>query len=96
MTRKSKFRFLLFVAGDAQNSLEARANLTALCEAHLPDRHQIEVIDVFRDPEQALAQGILMTPTLVILVPPPSRKIVGTLSQIKPLLQALGLPAPTE
>lgn len=86
----------MFVAGDAQNSLEARANLTTLCETHLPDQHQIEVIDVFRDPEQALAQGILMTPTLVIVVPPPRRQIVGTLSQIKPLLQALGLPTPAE
>lgn len=85
------FRFRLYVAGDALNSVQAIANLTALCRAHLPDRHQIDVVDVFRDPTRALADGILMTPTLVKLAPFPARRIVGTLSQTQPVLQALGL-----
>jgi circadian clock protein KaiB len=37
--------------------------------------------------------NILMTPTLVKLAPDPVRKIVGTLSQMQPLMQALGLEA---
>jgi circadian clock protein KaiB len=87
------FKFQLYVAGDALNSVQAVANLTALCRAHLPDRHEIEVVDVFRDPTRALADGILMTPTLVKLAPSPTRRIVGTLSQTQPVLQALGLEA---
>jgi circadian clock protein KaiB len=86
------FRFRLYVAGDTQNSLLAVANLNALCRAHLPDRHGIEVVDVFRDPERALADGVLMTPTLVKLSPSPVRRIVGTLSQTQTVLLALGLP----
>jgi circadian clock protein KaiB len=85
------FQFRLYVAGDTQNSAEAVANLTALCRARLPDRHHIEVVDVFREPKRALADGILMTPTLVKLAPSPVRKIIGTLSQEQPLLVALGL-----
>ena len=87
------FKFRLYVAGDAQNSAQAVANLTAICRAHLPDRHQIEVVDVFREPKRALADSIFMTPTLVKLAPAPVRKIVGTLSQERPVLQALGLQA---
>ena len=68
------FKFRLYVAGDAQNSAQAVANLTALCRAHLPDRHEIEVVDVFREPKRALADGIFMTPTLVKLAPSPVRK----------------------
>lgn len=91
MSRRSKFKFRLYVAGDAQNSAQAVANLTALCHTYLLDRHDIEVVDVFREPKRALADGILMTPTLVKLSPSPVRRIVGTLSQTQPVLQALGL-----
>ena len=91
-SERAKFKFRLYVAGDAQNSAQAVANLTALCKAHLKDRYAIEVVDVFRDPKRALADGILMTPTLVKLAPAPApQKIVGTLSQTQPLLRALGL-----
>ena len=85
------FKLRLYVAGGAQNSAQALANLTALCRAHLPDRHEIEVIDVLQEPKRALADGIHMTPTLVKFEPPPVRKIVGTLSQTQTVLQALGL-----
>ena len=94
---KAKFKFRLYVAGDAQNSAQAIANLTALCKAYLKDRHSIEVVNVFQEPERALADGILMTPTLVKLAPAPApKKIIGTLSQTQPLLQALGLHVPSE
>jgi circadian clock protein KaiB len=57
----------------------------------LPDRHEIEIVNVFRDPKRALGDGIFMTPTLVKLLPFPIRRIVGTLSQTQPLLDDLGL-----
>ena len=85
------FKFRLYVAGDAQNSAQAIANLATLCREYLPDRHEIEVVDVFEDPKRALADGILMTPTLVKLGPMPVRRIVGNLSQIVPVMQVLGL-----
>ncbi len=85
------FKFRLYVAGDAQNSARAIANLTLLCRTHLAGQHEIEVVDVFREPKRVLADGILMTPTLVKLEPSPIRRVVGTLSQTTVLLQALGL-----
>ncbi len=93
MSRRARFKFRLYVAGDALNSAQALANLTALCLTHLPDRHEIEVVDVFREPKRALADGIFLTPTLVRLAPSPARTIVGTLSQLQPVLRALGLKA---
>ena len=91
MSRRTLFKFRLYVAGDALNSAQAVANLAALCRTYLPDRHEIEVVDVFCEPTRALADGIFMTPTLVKLAPSPVRRIVGTLSQMQPVLQALGL-----
>lgn len=92
MNKRVHFKFRLYVAGDAPNSTQAIANLGVLCREHLPERHDIEVVDVLRDPQRALADGVLLTPLLVKLSPAPIRKIVGNLSQRVPLLQALGLP----
>jgi circadian clock protein KaiB len=91
MNRGVRYRFRLYVAGDAQNSTQAVANLTALCRAHLPGRHDIEIVDVFREPKRALAEGVFMTPTLVKLAPSPTQRIVGSLSQTQTLLHAFGL-----
>jgi len=90
---RRRFKFRLYVAGDTHNSSQAVANLTSLCQIHLPNRHEIEIVDVFREPNRALADGIYMTPALVKLTPLPRRKIIGTLSQTQPVLEALGLNA---
>ena len=86
------FRFRLFVAGDTPNSIQALANLKALCRIHLEGRHDIEVIDVFADPRRALAERIFMTPTLVKVAPGPVRRIIGTLSNAQTVLHALDVP----
>ena len=91
MSRPIIFKFRLYVAGDAQNSSHAISNLAAICRARLPDCHEIELVDVFLEPKRALADGVLMTPTLIKLTPSPVRRIVGTLSQLTPVLHALGL-----
>ena len=91
--RQPKFKFRLFVAGDTPNSALALINLNALCLAHLPERHEIEVVDVNTDPKRALADDIRMTPTLLKTSPPPARRIVGTLSQTQRVLDTLGLTA---
>ena len=89
---KRHFKFRLYIAGDTDNSAQARANLTAICREHLPNC-EIEIVDVLKEPKTGLADGIFMTPTLVRLVPAPTKKIVGTLSHTKTVLQALGLDA---
>jgi circadian clock protein KaiB len=86
--------FRLYIAGEAVNSARALANLHTLCRGHLAGRFSIEVVDVFREPGRALADGIFMTPTLLRLAPAPLRKIVGTLSDTATLMQALDLMEP--
>lgn len=85
------FKFVLYVANDTQNSVQAVTNLAALCREHLPGRHEIEVVDVFREPKRALADRIFMTPLLICLAPGTVQRILGTLSQTERVLSALGL-----
>jgi circadian clock protein KaiB len=91
MSRGALFKFRLYVADDTQNSAMALTNLKALCETRLVGRYEIDVVDVLLQPKRALADGIFMTPTLVKLAPLPRRTVVGTLSQMQPLLLALDL-----
>lgn len=91
MSRQTLYKFRLYVAADTQNSIQATANLNALCRVHLSGRHVIELVDVFREPQRALAEGIRMTPTLLKLAPSPTRRIVGTLADTQRVLETLGL-----
>jgi circadian clock protein KaiB len=91
MSRVPRFKFRLYVAGDTENSAQALSNLTALCGKYLANRHDIELVDVFREPDRALADRIFMTPTLVKLSPAPALRIIGTLGQTQSVIQTLGL-----
>jgi len=83
--------FRLYVAGDAPNSVLARHNLEALCRQHLQGRHRIELVDLVRQPERALSDSVMLTPTLVRVAPGQQRRIVGNLSDTDRLIQVLGL-----
>jgi circadian clock protein KaiB len=87
------WKFRLYTADNTMNSTRALANLTALCAAYLPHRHEIEVVNVRVDPRRALADHIRMTPTLLKLSPSPVQRISGTLSQTRLVMAALGLPS---
>jgi circadian clock protein KaiB len=88
----SAYVFRLYIAGGAPNSVRALANLYAICQRHFPDSHRIEVIDVLREPLRALADAILVTPTVVKAAPAPEQQIIGNLSEEEEVLRALGLP----
>lgn len=70
----------LFVVGDEPSARLARRNLTQLCEEHLSGRYEIEVVDVLTDFRTALASNILVTPTLILIEPEPTVRIVGGVS----------------
>jgi circadian clock protein KaiB len=57
----------------------------------LQDRHEIEVIDILRDPKRAMTDSVFMTPTLVKFAPPPERRMIGTLSQTQLISETIGL-----
>jgi len=81
----------LYVAGGAPNSMLAIANLEAICAEHLKDGHKLEVVDVLQNPRRAMAEGVLVTPSLTKLSPQPVAQVVGNLSDKRRVLLALGL-----
>jgi circadian clock protein KaiB len=88
------FHFRLYVAGQTPKSLEAIRNLTQLCDAHLPGRHRIEVLDLAENPELAAQDQIIAIPTLVRSLPPPLKRMIGTLSDPDKFLVGLDYSRP--
>ena len=85
------FVFRLYVVDEAPSSARAIANLSAICKNHLPDNHQIEIVDLLQDPRRVLSDHIQATPTLIKLSPAPVREIIGGLGEEAKVLFALGL-----
>jgi circadian clock protein KaiB len=81
----------LYVANNAPNSVRAVANLAAICKEYLADKFKLEVIDVLEHPLRALADGILVTPSLAKISPLPAAKVVGNLDEKSSVLRALGV-----
>jgi circadian clock protein KaiB len=81
----------LYIANNAPNSVRAVANLAAICKEYLGDKFKLEIIDVLEHPLRALADGVLVTPSLAKISPLPSAKIVGDLGEKSTVLLALGV-----
>ena len=81
----------LYIASNAPNSLSAVANLAAICREYLKDRFTLETIDVLEQPLRALADGILVTPSLAKILPLPAARIIGNLGEKTDVLRALGV-----
>ena len=48
-------------------------NLKRLCETHLTNRYEIEIVDLLEHPRLARGDEIIAIPTLVRQLPPPMR-----------------------
>ena len=87
--RPAKYLFLLYVSGSSSRSLRAVHNLRKLCDEHLPNEYELEVIDLYEDPGAAREEQILAAPTLVKKLPRPIRRFVGDLSNTQKILVGL-------
>lgn len=90
------YHFRLFVAGDEPNSRKAKETIRRLGESRLKGNYELEVVDVLEDYQAALEAQILFAPTLVIVSPPTEARIVGSLSDVRKVLEVLGLPETEE
>ena len=84
-------RLRLYVAGMGPNSVRARTNLGALMARCGVRADALDVVDCLQEPRRALADGVLVTPTLVRVAPGPRQVIVGCLTDARRVVSALGL-----
>jgi circadian clock protein KaiB len=81
----------LYVTGMTPRSLRAISTVRAVCDRHLPGRHDLEIVDVYQQPGRISDEQIVAIPTLVKYEPAPLRRIIGDMSDQQRLLAGLGL-----
>lgn len=81
----------LYVADNSPISLQAIGNLTALLRMLPAACYQLEVIDGLDDPQRAVRDGVLVTPTLLKLAPTPTVSLLGDLHDMQQVLRLLGV-----
>jgi len=86
-----KYVLRLYVTGMTPRSLRAITNIKKICEEHLKDRYDLEVIDIYQRPTLAEGEQIIAAPTLIKELPKPLRRLVGDLSDQERVLLGLDL-----
>jgi circadian clock protein KaiB len=90
-TRQTPLLLRLYVTGMTPRSARAIANIKEICEQHLQGRYDLQVIDIYQQPDLAAGDQIIAVPTLIKKLPPPLRRIIGDLSDREKVLVGLDL-----
>jgi circadian clock protein KaiB len=85
------YKLRLFVTGSTPRSARAIANMRKICEENLSGQYDLEVVDVYENPEATRELQVIATPTLVKILPEPLRRIIGDLSDKEKVLAGLNL-----
>ncbi len=88
---EERYVLRLYVAGATPASTRAIEKVTALCEQRLKGRYELNVVDIYQQPEAIQGLEIIAVPTLVKLMPSPLRKLIGDMSKPEKLLLGMGI-----
>lgn len=81
----------LYVTGQTPRSLASVENLKRLCEKYLKGRFDLEVVDIYQQPALAAEGQIIAAPTVIKLMPPPLRRLVGDFSDSERVVLGLDI-----
>jgi circadian clock protein KaiB len=87
----TRYVLRLYVTGMTPRSQRAIENIKEICETELAGRYDLEVIDVYQQPERAKEAQIVAAPTLIKSLPLPLRKLIGDMSDKERVLVGLGV-----
>jgi circadian clock protein KaiB len=83
------YTLTLFVSGASDSSAQAITNVREICDGYLKGRYQLDIVDLHQEPALAAQHHVLATPTLIKDHPPPTRMLVGDMSDHPRVLIAL-------
>lgn len=89
--RSATFVLRLYVTGTTAKSVRAVENIRSLCEEHLAGKYDLEVVDLYQQPELAAREQLVAAPTLIRKLPLPLRRLVGDLSDRERVLAGLNV-----
>ena len=88
---RPRYFFRLYVAGSTSRSSLAISNVRKICEQYLAGCYDLEVIDVYQQPEVTKTADVIALPTLIKELPFPPKKFVGDMSNTERIVVGLKL-----
>jgi len=88
---EKRYVLRLYVAGINPRSSAAIRTVTEICEDHLKDRYELEIVDLYQQPTLAKGEQIIAVPTLVKKLPEPLRRFIGDMADKERILVGLDL-----
>ncbi|HET9240349.1 MAG TPA: circadian clock KaiB family protein [Oligoflexus sp.] len=89
---KKRIILRLYVAGQTPKCLAAIDNLQEICRHHLEGyQYEVQLIDLWEQPQLAKGDQIVAVPTLIRRLPPPLKRIIGDLSNTEKVLVGLDI-----
>lgn len=86
-----KYMLTLYVTGMTPRSTQAIRNLKKICDEDLKGHYELEVIDIYQQPELAREAELVAAPTLIKKLPLPLRKLIGDMSNRERVLLGLNI-----
>ena len=88
---ENKVILKLYVSGMSAKSMEAIENVEKLCNEYLKDGYELEIIDLYKNPDVASEQQIVFSPSLIKQMPLPKKTLIGTFSDKEKVIKGLGI-----
>jgi len=88
---ENKVVLQLYVSGMSLKSMEAIENIKRLCDEHLNDAFELQIIDLYKNPELASDQQIVFSPSLIKHLPLPKKVLIGTFSDTEKVIKGLSI-----
>lgn len=79
----------LFISSNNLSAEKTLNNIHQLLEEGLTNPYTLKVIDIAKNPEQAVVHQVSTTPTLIRVSPKPARRIIGQLDDIQRILNII-------
>jgi circadian clock protein KaiB len=83
------YKLRLFITGASPNSVRAITNTKNICELYLSSRYELEIIDIYQQPDIAEQEQLIAVPLLVRKYPFPERRMIGDMSDLQKVLNGL-------
>ena len=88
---RANYVLRLYVSGMTPTATRAIANVRKLCEENLAGRYELEVIDIYQQPNLIKEDQIIASPTLIRKLPLPLRRFIGDMSDKEKFLVGIDL-----
>ena len=87
----NKYQLKLFVAGMNPATIRAVENVKEICENHMKDNYELEIIDIYQQRDQLKDMNIIAVPTLIRLNPYPQKRLIGDMLDKKKIISVMDL-----